>query len=130
MPYTLPTSDDFLTRFPEFAGTDDDLITQLINDAARFVDTTWLEADYQPAILYMAAHMLTLGNAAAIGGGGASDLSTLSVAIGGITQTFGKTAAAASAASTAWTSGSAYGERFAILRDLNNPAILVLNGDI
>lgn len=60
MPYTVPTIADFKARFPAFANTDDAVIGTALTEASSRVDTNWLEADYQPAILYLAAHNLTL----------------------------------------------------------------------
>jgi hypothetical protein len=58
MPYVLPTVDDFTTRFPVFADRDEDQIQFCINEASRSVDDSWCEPDYQPAILYLTAHLL------------------------------------------------------------------------
>lgn len=62
MPYTVPSVDQFHTRFPIFADSDDDLIAVMIAEASRSVDTTWEEGDYQPAIMYLAAHLLATDN--------------------------------------------------------------------
>lgn len=58
MPYTIPTVDDFTTRFPVFADRDEDQIQRCIDEASGSVDTCWVERDYQPAILYLTAHLL------------------------------------------------------------------------
>lgn len=62
MPYTIPTADDFVTRFPIFENEDEDRITALLAEAASQIDASWREADYQPAIMYLAAHMLATDN--------------------------------------------------------------------
>ncbi len=56
MPYTLPTSTEFIARFPAFAAVDDGYIDLMIGEAARNVDDSWAELDYQPAIMFLAAH--------------------------------------------------------------------------
>lgn len=59
MPYTLPTVDQLRERFNEkFDDVDDFLIESAIDEAAGCVDTTWQEDDYQPAIMFLAAHNL------------------------------------------------------------------------
>ena len=64
MPYELPTSDMFTTRFPIFADADSDLIDMLILEASGSVDQSWREEDYQPAIMYLAAHLYATDNSA------------------------------------------------------------------
>lgn len=58
MPYVIPTAGELQTRYPAFVDVDPDLIDDTIADAARFVDESWFEEDYQPAIMALAAHML------------------------------------------------------------------------
>lgn len=73
MPYTTPTAAEFKTRFPIFTDKDEPLITLLLAEAASEIDATWREADYQPAILYLTAHIFstdnsTEGDAVEVGG--------------------------------------------------------------
>lgn len=63
MPYTLPTANELQTRYPAFATTADGTIDIAIAEAARFVDESWFEDDYQPAIMALAAHNLTMEGA-------------------------------------------------------------------
>lgn len=60
MPYTLPTFTTFKERFAEFAAVADARVSAVIGEAARFVDESWLENDYTPAINFLTAHMLVL----------------------------------------------------------------------
>jgi hypothetical protein len=60
MPYTAPTAAQFKAKFPTFAAVGDPTIDLAIVEANASVDTSWVEADYQPAILYLAAHTLTI----------------------------------------------------------------------
>lgn len=65
MPYTIPTTDQFYERFPIFEDADEDALALIIAEAASQIDDSWREADYQPAIMYLAAHMLALDNSGA-----------------------------------------------------------------
>lgn len=63
------TADDFFTRFPQFADADEDLITTLITEASRQVDSTnWAADDINTALLYLTAHLYVLDQQAAEGG--------------------------------------------------------------
>jgi hypothetical protein len=64
-PFTQPTVDDFIDRFPIFAKADYDQIEFCLDEASGQVDTTWLEQDYRPAILYLTAHLLATDNSQA-----------------------------------------------------------------
>jgi Protein of unknown function (DUF4054) len=72
MPYTVPTVAEFETKFPAIVATPE-AIQMWLDTAAMMVDNTWYINDYQPAILFLAAHYLTtalaLEAAAALGGG-------------------------------------------------------------
>lgn len=63
MPYTLPTLSQFRAKFPTFAGVGDATVNAAIQEASASVDQSWIEADYQPAILYLAAHILVTDGA-------------------------------------------------------------------
>lgn len=65
MPYTLPTPADLKIYLPAFAAVADATI-QMYLDGAQ-VDTSWIEADYQPAVMLWAAWAMTDGG---IGTGG------------------------------------------------------------
>jgi hypothetical protein len=76
MAYTPPTVDSFYTRFPEFADKDEELVQMLLDEAGRFVDNSWIEADYAPAIRLLAAHFL---QASANGSSSSGESETISV---------------------------------------------------
>ena len=63
MPYAIPTPADMKAYLPAFADASDAWLASGIAEATGSVDTTWAEADYQPAIIYLAAHLLTLRSA-------------------------------------------------------------------
>lgn len=60
MAYTLPTVQSVRDRFPEFTveKVGDSRVQMFLDEAARYVDQSWLEADYAPAIRFLAAHMM------------------------------------------------------------------------
>lgn len=64
MPYETPTSTQFYERFPSLADTEESLVNTLLAEAARTIDKTYEEGDYQPAILYLAAHLVATDNSA------------------------------------------------------------------
>jgi hypothetical protein len=60
MPYDVPSADDLQQRYPAFAEVDDGTITYWIEDARRFVSTRWVESDYAPGLMALAAHNMAL----------------------------------------------------------------------
>jgi hypothetical protein len=58
MTYTLPTADQLQAAFPAFADVPDATVDFWIERAARMVDTTWMEDDYQFAIMLLACHYM------------------------------------------------------------------------
>jgi hypothetical protein len=127
MPYVPPTSDDFLIRFPIFTGTNPALITQLLDEAGRVVDDTWIEADRKPATMYLAAHMLALDNSAEGDeveiGAGAGEITATS--FGGMSVSFADGVSAGGVAQTGY-SLTAYGRRFYALLRANRPGAMVV----
>jgi hypothetical protein len=67
MPYTAPTIATLKLRYPAFAAVADPTLQYWIADSASGVDETWIEADYQPARLALAAHRMTLSGVAVPG---------------------------------------------------------------
>lgn len=57
--YTTPDAELFKTRHPEFTSVDNQKITFLIQECQTHVDTRWSKVDYQSAIMYLTAHLLT-----------------------------------------------------------------------
>lgn len=79
MSYEAPTLDEFVTKFPEFVEEQSARINAALAEAALSVDTGWVESSYKPAILYLAAHILSRDIAAgeAIGGLGVIQSETI-----------------------------------------------------
>lgn len=119
MAYTAPDASDFSTKFPELSALidDDDKVDAAILEAGRSVDNTWLEGDYATAILYLAAHILTVG-IAAIDSVGQEKIKSLS--IGPLSITFGE------AVNFEDFSSTPYGQAYLSLARKNHPPILVL----
>lgn len=60
MPYESPTPEDLQARYPAFAAVAEETIQLWLTDAERFVNDTWIETDYQPALMSHAAHSMAL----------------------------------------------------------------------
>ncbi len=125
MPYTLPTASDLKTRFPEFTGVADATVNAAIQDAARWVDTTWEVDDYQPAILYLAAHFLVTGQAVGAEGVYATE-NIKSERIGPISVTYGDGGSSGSGESNGMFYGTSYGRHWHAMARSNHPPILVI----
>lgn len=127
MAYVIPTVETFMARFPIFSDKDETVVGMIIAEAAGKVDNTWIESDYQPAILYLAAHMLATDNSDE--GGqvqiGESD-TILSESFGGMSVSYGKASAGGASASAmeAEYSKTSYGRRYLGLLRNNFPAIV------
>jgi hypothetical protein len=66
MAYTAPSPADLILRYPAFASVAEDVRQYWLTDAQRFVDETWQEGDYAPALMARAAHSMALEE---LGGG-------------------------------------------------------------
>lgn len=60
MPYETPTVELFKARYPEFDPVSNARVGVFIGEALSSVDKTWVETDYQPAIMALTAHKLVL----------------------------------------------------------------------
>jgi hypothetical protein len=127
MPYVKPTVDQFTERFPVFADRDEDLIALLIDEAMGSVDVGWVETDYQPAIMYLTAHLLAT-DASQTG-----DAVVVGPTQGGVqSESFGPMSVAykdfpAGSLSASETFGTtAYGRRYLSLLIANKPPIVVV----
>lgn len=125
MPYTVPTTEQFLARFPVFNSRDEDQIAAILVEASGFVDATWEEKDYQPAIMYMAAHLLTTdssqeGDDAGSGGDGV----VASESFGGMSVSYVRpTGTSGNSFTNEWATTS-YGRRYLALLKMNKPAVV------
>jgi hypothetical protein len=69
MAYTPPTPTDLKLRYSAFALVEDATVQYWLTDAQRAVDTSWIEADYAPALMAYAAHRMTEERVAGLSGG-------------------------------------------------------------
>lgn len=97
MPYSAPTPDQLQARYPAFAAVLDATIQVWLTDAEDWVDESWLEADYQPAIMALAAHNMALLGLAAASGVGNLPAGVARFKSGAIDVTLSDSAASASA---------------------------------
>ena len=116
MAYVEPTAADLRARWPAFAAVDDATIDYWLTDAHRFVDQSWSEQDYGPALIAVAAHNMSRAGVAGIAGGDVA-----SIAASGVTSfksgTFSAQVSdkvAEKAASDDWDS-TRYGAEYLIL---------------
>lgn len=132
MPYVLPTSDQFFTRFPIFNDQDADRIAALILEASSLVDTTWEENDYQPAIMYLTAHLLATdntdeGDEVELGPVNSNLVSSESFGGMSISYAGGNNALASNVISTSDMYGSTvYGRRFLAMAIRNKPGMVAV----
>lgn len=116
MAHTPPTICDFHARYPAFASVDNLVVQYWLTDAERFVDTTWREADYAPAIMAAAAH--NMAAAGLLSGEAGLALKGVSSFKSGTFSASISDAAASSAAKGGW-GATAYGREFERLMHRN-----------
>lgn len=129
MAYVIPDYAAFIARFPIFSDTatyPQPVVEALIAEAANNIDTSWLETDYTPAILYLTAHILTLDNSSA-GDipevGGPSVITSESFA--GMSTSYAKTQGGPGSASNSSFGLTSYGQRYYNLLRKNKPPVTV-----
>ena len=124
MPYTTPNATDLKTYLPAFTDTPDATIDMYI--AGAQVDTSWLEADYQPAVMLWAAWAMT---DAGIGSGGelasARQNGVSRLKSGSLDVSFTDSASNAGGYDT-----NAYGRRFMSLYRKNKAGPRVIRGGV
>jgi hypothetical protein len=125
MAYTAPTPEELIARYPAFTPVDDATIQYWLTDAERFVDTSWTEGDYAPALMAMAAHNMTL---AGLGTDAAATVDlpagVTSFKSGSFSVSFSD--GAANDRVTGALSSTRYGSEYAMLRQRNRGGARVL----
>lgn len=127
MPYTVPTVDQFKERFPVFGEAEDLQIQTLLTEASASVDLTWAEADYQPAIMYLAAHLLATDSSQEgddVGAGG--DGTIASESFNGMSVSYVRPNGVSGGAFTSEYSTTSYGRRYLALLKRNKPAVVAI----
>jgi hypothetical protein len=129
MPYVDPDLAMFRARFPVFADSPDAQITLILAEAVSKVDQTWREADYQPAILYLAAHLLATDDSqvddlVVVGDTGSANIASES--FGGMSVSYAKNSATSLNAFVNEFSTTVYGKRFLTLVRANFPGMVLV----
>lgn len=129
MAYDAPTIAEFKARFPTVAGTKSDpTIQAFLDEATNTIDTSWRESDYKIAIMYLAAHNMTMeDNVDAGAGGGITSGLIASESFGGMSISYdnSKSSMSEAAVNSQW-GGTIYGQNFYLLLKRNKPAIVVI----
>lgn len=129
MPYTLPTAANLKARFPEFASVSDAIVTEAIQEASGMVDQSWMEDDYQIAIMLAACHIMALegrgtGPDSKSNSGYAASFQTIKS--GQLTLTRGNASAYGDGS---WWGSTRYGRRFWYYLRRNRAGMRVVAGD-
>ena len=135
MPYTVPSALDLKARYPEFAPVDNALIGAVINEAAAQVSTRWLERDFVPAIINLAAHTLASeGEPSRTRNDGVVVVERgpiKSETVGAITTTYASTddnaSQSASGVAPNQLADTVYGRRYLMLLRKNFAGVVVVN---
>lgn len=145
----VPLVDDFLARFPEFKGMDEQKIALALSDASTYVSDDWIPEHVTQAIMALAAHFLWLEGtrsdelAAAISYSSGSSGGTTVTRTGPVTmKSVGPLSIKYQGASESTSTGggsagggsglevdlesSVYGQRFLILARYSFPPVLVV----
>jgi hypothetical protein len=129
--YVPPTPEQFKTRFPVFEDMENDRVQLFLDEAMTSVDTSWVEADYARAIMYLAAHLIATDNSdegaeIEIGPSGQGQIASESFG-GGLSVSYVNTAAVAGSLSASDKYGSTvYGRRYLALLRRNRRGPLVV----
>jgi hypothetical protein len=126
MAYTEPTPDDIRARFPAFASLSDPTIQMFIDEAAPWVDDSWLEADRAPAIRFLTAHKMAAEGLLGTGQV-ANQISGLikSESLGDASVTYENGMSTGQGSmDDAWLASTPYGRDYLRLRNANFPAVL------
>lgn len=128
MPYTTPTYAQFITRFPIFGNTTkwpQAVVELVLAEAAGNIDNSWVSNDYQPAIMYQTAHLLSTDNSEANTDpevGAPVVLSGESFA--GMSRSYATVQGGSLSQSEMWGT-TVYGRRYLDLLRKNKPAVVV-----
>lgn len=112
----MPDPVSMKTRYPELTTVADASLAFAIEEAALFVDDTWMERDRIPAISALAAHFMAVAGASA----GVDGREVTSETIGPISVTYAQVAAAAASPAGSNYAGTAYGKQYKVLLRRNH----------
>lgn len=120
----LPDPISIKTIYPEFTSTADSAIAFAIEQAAMWVDDTWMERDRIPAIVALSAHFMAVAGASA----GVDGREVVSETIGPISVTYAQIAAAAASPQASNYGGTAYGKNYRSLLRRNHGHPMTIGG--
>jgi hypothetical protein len=129
VPYTTPTYEEFITRFPIFEDKEKPTVEALLAEAATQIDNSWVETDYQSAIMYLTAHLLATDNSGEgeeVEIGGANNGVIASESFGPMSVGYATGGASGSLSSSDQYGSTVYGRRFLALLRKNKPAIVAV----
>lgn len=125
MAYVIPTAAALKSRYAEFTGVPDERVTAFIEEASRSVSELWLERDYAPAIMLLAAHLMLSEGVLEAAAGQGSNMTTSgplkSYTVGEVSVTYAGVSGGAGSGlmDGEGLSSSVYGMRFLALRRAN-----------
>jgi hypothetical protein len=128
MPYSTPTYEEFIARFPIFDNEvkwPQSMVELVLAEAASNIDNTWFEPDYQPAINYQTAHMLATDNSASGTDPEVGQPTYISgESFSGMSTSYQKIQGGTLSQSEMWGS-TVYGRRYLDLLRKNKPGVVV-----
>jgi hypothetical protein len=113
MAYTAPTPAEMKARYTAFAAVADETVQLWLTDAESFVDESWIEADYAPAIMALAAHNMAMEGLGATSGAAALPAGVTRFKSGAMDVTVSEKAASARA--SGGYQATRYGQAYARL---------------
>lgn len=129
MPYTTPTYADFITRFPVFDNVikwPQATVEAVLAECALNIDISWLEHDYQPAIMNMAAHILSIeAEATAAGPSTGPEKFLASESFAGMSRSWQKVSNTGGFSNNEIWGSTSYGRRYLDLLRKNRPGPVV-----
>lgn len=122
--FAKPSAAHLIARYPAFAAIPIGTIRMWLTDAERFVDTTWLEGDYAPALMARAAHSMALAGIGASDGAAELPAGVSRFKSGNMDVTIVDAVAAANA--SGGYSSTRYGKEFVALqrRNFGGPSVV------
>lgn len=116
------TAETFKARFPEFASVSDDLINLIISERTAQIGETWIEADRDPALRYLVAHLLSSEGYGTGGSGGGAQGPVKRRKVGDVETEFAVSGSASTGSTSDYLTTS-YGREYYRYLRRNFPAV-------
>lgn len=122
--YAKPTAAHLAARYPAFADVSPATINTWLTDSERYVDESWMEGDYAPALMARAAHSMALLGIGTSTGAGALPAGVTRFRSGAMDVTLSDAAATRAAAGD--FGSTLYGREFAVMlrRNFGGPRVI------